>query len=119
MVVEVLPLVHWTPVADAPLGVAGVFNYHGSPIPLMDLSLLLAEQPVRKWMSTRILVIRSATKALVGLLAERVTTTMRQSELEFEESGVEGTKVAIHKGEMIRLVDLDKLLRREACLSQL
>lgn len=39
-VIEVLPLLNIKRVPRAPCGVTGVFNYHGAPVPLIDLSEL-------------------------------------------------------------------------------
>jgi chemotaxis-related protein WspB len=40
-VAEVLPLVNTKNIPRAPLGVIGVFDYHGTPVPLIDLSELV------------------------------------------------------------------------------
>ena len=91
-VVEVLPLVKPKQFPRAPLGVAGVFDYHGEPVPLIDLAELAAGKPSRKWMSTRIILVNYIEKSgkthLVGLLAEQATETMRRSEEDFKDAGV-------------------------------
>lgn len=91
-VVEVLPLVHWKTVPGTVAGVAGVFNYHGSPVPLIDLRDLALSKPSRRWMSTRIIVVEYTgdvqERHLLGLLAERATETIRRSEEEFFDSGI-------------------------------
>jgi chemotaxis-related protein WspB len=121
-VVEVLPLVHWTPVTDTPADVAGIFNYHGVAIPLVDLSERLARRPSRNWMSTRIIVIQrgaGAEKDLLGLVAERVTNTARQNEVDFQNCAAAGAKISIqseaHTGTMIQLIDVEKWFGSEAC----
>ena len=91
-VVEVLPLVNTKQIPRAPLGVTGVFDYHGTPVPLFDLSELLVGTPSRKWMSTRIILVNhrrsSGNIHLIGFLAEHSTETMRLSEEDFKSSGV-------------------------------
>jgi len=91
-VVEVLPLVNVKHIPRAPRGVAGLFNYHGTPVPLVDLTEIAQGTPSRKWMSTRIVLIHHRGKAgeahLVGFLAEHATETMRWSEEDFANSGV-------------------------------
>ena len=91
-VVEVLPLVNTKQIPRAPLGVAGVFDYHGTPVPLIDLSELVMGTPSRKWMSTRIILVNHRGKLggthLIGFLAEHSTETMRRSEEDFQDSGV-------------------------------
>jgi chemotaxis-related protein WspB len=91
-VVEVLPLVHWKHVPDAPRGVVGVMNYHRTPVPVVDLSALIfgVASPIR--MSTRLVVVTagdgaggdgSASRSLLALVAERITGTTRHEEAEF------------------------------------
>ena len=92
-VVEVLPLVNWKCVPRAPAGVAGIIDYHGSPVPLIDLTDLALGKPSRKWMSTRIVVVNyrrdsSSRTHVLGLMAEQATETMRRTEEEFADSGL-------------------------------
>jgi chemotaxis-related protein WspB len=91
-VVEVLPLVNSKHIPRAPLGVAGVFDYHGTPVPLIDFTELAQGTPSRKWLSTRIIVVNYLDKSgrlhLVGFLAEHATETMRRSKQDFANSGV-------------------------------
>jgi chemotaxis-related protein WspB len=72
-VAEVLPLVAITPIPKAPTGVAGLFNYHGAPVPAIDLSQLTMGRPARNRMNTRIVLVhypdgRGKTH-LLGLIA--------------------------------------------------
>jgi chemotaxis-related protein WspB len=91
-VAEILPLVNTKSVPRAPLGVVGVFDYHGSPVPLIDLSEVVQGTSSRKWMSTRIILVNHRSKSgethLIGFLAEHATETMRRSEEDFVDSGV-------------------------------
>jgi chemotaxis-related protein WspB len=91
-VVEVLPLVNSKHVPRAPVGVTGVFDYHGTPVPLIDLTELAQGRPSRKWMSTRIILVNYRDKSgrvhLLGFLAEHATETMHRSEEEFADSGI-------------------------------
>jgi chemotaxis-related protein WspB len=112
-VVEILPLVRWTPVAEGSVDVAGVFNYHGTPIPLVDLSERLAQRPSRNWMSTRIIVIRRGApsdgeKDLLGLVAERATNTARQNEVDFQNCDGAGANLSIQTQMIIQLIDVEK-----------
>jgi chemotaxis-related protein WspB len=91
-VVEILPVVNSKHIPRAPLGVAGVFDYHGAPVPLIDLTELALGRPSRKWMSTRIILVNhhdsSGQSHLLGFLAEHATETMHRSEEDFVDSGV-------------------------------
>src|ERR1700688_216400 len=92
-VVEVLPLVNWKDVARAPAGVAGIIDFHGFTVPLIDLTDLALGKPSRKWMSTRIIVVNyrrdsSSQTHVLGLMAEQATETIRRTEEEFADSGL-------------------------------
>jgi chemotaxis-related protein WspB len=87
-VVEVLPLMDSKTLPGAPTGVTGLINYRGKPVPLVDLTLLLLGQPCARRMSTRIILLSSVTASgephLIGLLAERVTETIRRQDSDFK-----------------------------------
>ena len=44
-VVEVLPCVQVKQIPHAPAGIAGVINYRGAPVPVLDLCLLTLRRP--------------------------------------------------------------------------
>ena len=91
-IAEVLPLVHITRVAQAPHGVAGVFNYRGAPIPVVDLSLLVAGRPAAPRYSTRLVLVQvgdSGRPRLLALIAERATATIQRDAADFVPSGIE------------------------------
>jgi chemotaxis-related protein WspB len=80
------------PLPQAPAWVAGVFRYRGAVLPAVDLSLLIAGQPSRSLLSTRLLLVGNA-KDLdaapgLGLLAERVTGTENVDRDALRETGV-------------------------------
>src|SRR5690349_7256726 len=91
-VVEILPLVKPKQFPRAPVGVAGVFDYHGAPVPLIDLTELALGRASKKWMSTRIILVNYREKSgqthLLGFLAEHATETMHRSEKDFKDAGV-------------------------------
>lgn len=90
-VLEVLPLVELRPIPDAPKGVAGLFNYHGRPVPAVDLAELTLGQPSDPRLSTRIVVINYPDEqgALhpLGLIAEHATEIIRRDQRLFLEPG--------------------------------
>jgi chemotaxis-related protein WspB len=91
-IAEILPLVAITPIPHAPVGVAGIFNYRGAPVPAIDLSRLTLGRPAPARLNTRLVVVhypdgRGETR-LLGLIAERVTETVRRDHAEFVASGV-------------------------------
>lgn len=112
-VVEILPLVYTKQLPHAPVGVAGLFNYRGSPVPAIDLKELAFGEPAGRRLSTRLLLVRypgaDGSHALVGLIVERVTRTARHDAHEFMPSGVRNTR-APYLGPV--LVDSDGMLQR-------
>ena len=60
-VVEVLPLVALKRVPRAHAGVAGVMEYRGQAVPVIDLCALVVGRAAARRVSTRILVVRHAT----------------------------------------------------------
>jgi len=92
LVAEVLPLVAITPIPQAPAGVAGVFDYRGVPVPVIDLSQLTLGRPARNRSNTRIVLVHypngPGRPFLLGLIAERVTETVRRDLGDFVPSGV-------------------------------
>jgi chemotaxis-related protein WspB len=119
-VTEVLPLVNVKQVPRAPLGIAGVFNHHGAPVPLIDLAELTLGKQSRKRMSTRIVLVNfrgaSDKQHAVGLLAEHATETMRRSKEDFTEPGVGVTEASYFEGAatdaagIIQRIGIQKLL---------
>ncbi len=93
-VAEVLPLVQVKKIPRAPVGVAGVFTYHGAPVPVLDLSELALGRPARERLSTRLLLVYypdgAGGRRLLGLIAEKATETMRREPGDFTASGVRG-----------------------------
>jgi chemotaxis-related protein WspB len=91
-VVEVIPLVNIQPLADAPPGVAGLFNYRGRPVPALDLARLTQGRPSEERLSTRILVVQcqggAGTARLLGLIAEQAVKLLHKDSREFLPSGV-------------------------------
>ncbi|MUG92705.1 chemotaxis protein CheW [Scytonema sp. UIC 10036] len=99
-VVEVLSLVILKTLPHTPKYVAGVFNYRGSVVPVLDLCQLMHDRPCCEHFSTRIVLInhcgcdrnetsKSEMPHLVGLIAERVVETLQTSETEMVDPNIE------------------------------
>lgn len=95
-VIEVLPLIALKQIPQAPRGVAGLLNYHGQPVPVLDLSLLALGQPAARRVSTRLLITRcrgpeggDRGEKLLGLLVERATETVTKEPSDFVPAGVD------------------------------
>ena len=91
-VTEVLPLVNLRAVPQAPAGIAGMFDFRGVPVPVIDLSALLVNRPAQPCMSTRLVIVGYPDAAgemrALGLIAERVTRTVVRQPEDFMDSGI-------------------------------
>ena len=123
-VVEVLPLVPARPLPRTPAYVRGIFTYRGGLVPLVDLGVRLADQPLGRRLSTRVIVVdftpREATAPRrLGLVAENVIA-IRSAEdaaaalpaLELEAAPFLGSLLRLG-GRTVQLLEIDRLLPDE------
>ncbi len=119
-VAEVLPLVRLKRIVQAPPAVAGVCDFHGEPVPVVDLSQMALGRPACSRLSTRIILVHFAVgqgeRRLLGLMAERVTQTIRRESTDFVATGVD-VDVARYLGPVtcdasgqIQRIEVDQLL---------
>ncbi len=84
-VTEVIPIVVLRKIQTVPDYVAGVFNYRGSIVPVIDLCYLIHGSACRPRFSTRIVIVNYRNKTeenhYLGLMAERVTETLNRPDL--------------------------------------
>jgi chemotaxis-related protein WspB len=90
--IEVLPFVNLKRLSKAPPGIAGMFDYHGLPVPAVDLSEVFLGRAALRRVSTRMVIVNypgdeDAPRPL-GLITERATTTVRLDAAQFSETGV-------------------------------
>ncbi|MCD6308884.1 MAG: purine-binding chemotaxis protein CheW [Candidatus Latescibacteria bacterium] len=119
-VIEVAPLVRFKKIPKTPEYIACLFNYRGSVIPVVDLTALLTGTPSRQMRSTRIILIlyldSKGAVRILGLVAEKVTDTVKYCESDFQSSGITSEEgayldtVAVDRNEMIQLVEPQKIL---------
>jgi chemotaxis-related protein WspB len=117
-IVAVEPCVRLKGIPQATAGVAGVFDYHGAPVPVVDLSAMALGQPSQASLSTRIVVVRYEGERLLGLLAEKAVDTARYQDADFKDPGVSGAPylgpvVTDSRGGMVQRVELARLLTPE------
>ena len=90
-IIAIVPVVSLREMPQAPHYVAGILNYHGESVPVVDIRVLMAGVKTDIRLSTRIAVIRfdvsRKKQRLLGLLAERLTEVMRIDETRFKASG--------------------------------
>ncbi len=103
-VVEIIPKVSLRQVHQVPEYVAGLFNYRGAIVPVIDLCQLIKKNPSRPYLSTRIMMVNyqgvNNTSCWLGLMAERVTETLNRPDISLEDKGAL-LEEAPYLGEMI------------------
>jgi chemotaxis-related protein WspB len=119
-VVEVLPVVDLKHVPQAPASVAGVLNYRGTPVPVLDLTELLLERRSAARMNTRIVITRyadlSGREHFLALLAERTTDMLRREESDFVSSGLALRRAAylgpvvVEAGRLVQRLEIEHLV---------
>jgi len=93
-VVEVLPLLDIKRIPQAQPAIAGICNYRGVPVPVIDLNQLMSNRPAQARFNTRIVLVRyredDTNERLLGLIAEQVNETVKRDAADFIDSGVDG-----------------------------
>jgi chemotaxis-related protein WspB len=122
-VFEVTPVLKLKKIPSAPDYVAGLCNFRGMSIPVLDISALALGVPCQLLLSTRMIVVNyildSGGVKPLGLLAEHATQTATIREADLQAPGIQADsapwlgKVAISSGELVQLVDVDELLTPE------
>ena len=81
-VIEIVPRLPLRPQPGAPDFVAGLLNFRGNPVPVLDLGTLTLGAPCADQLSTRIILIhytlKSGRKRVLGLIAEAVTDAVKK-----------------------------------------
>ncbi len=104
-VVEVIPRVILRKIHHAPEYVAGLFNYRGGIVPVIDLCHLIQGKPSRSHLSTRIIMVNYVAKdnsrRCFGLMAERVTETLNKPDTIWVDNGTQADKPYPYLGGII------------------
>lgn len=114
-VIEVIPLVRLEHVPRVDACIAGIFNYRGQTVPVVDLCLFFNNQPCRSNLGSRIILIAMQTK-IIGLLAEHVTEAIKCNESDIGNSGIRAAhaeflgKIYKHQHEIIQIIDTEKII---------
>jgi chemotaxis-related protein WspB len=118
--IEVVPLLPVRALARAPQGVAGVINYRGQVVPVVDLCQLALGRPSAERSSTRLLVLHwkpdGRESRLLALMVERAvneqlidTHTLTAPPVRIDATPYLG-KLAMAGGQLVQLVDAAQLL---------
>jgi chemotaxis-related protein WspB len=124
---EVAPMVALKKVPHAPECVAGLFNYRGMIVPVIDLRQFIHKTPCQLRLSTRIILVeylkQDKTRGVFGIMAERITEAVDRSKDDFIPPGIAMDDapylggILMENKEMIQLVDLERLAKSLQILS--
>ena len=93
-VVEIIPYVKLTALLNLPDYLAGLCNYRGFSVPVIDLCSLFLKRPCNKKLSTRIIVVEigegNSADKMVGLMVEKATEIVKVEDENFMDAGVYG-----------------------------
>ena len=120
---EIVPLVNLKDMPGSPDYLAGIFNYRGAVVPVIDLRMLIQGHRCQMRLSTRIILVDwlegdASSPSVIGLMAERVTETVKKPEHAFVSSGLKVENAPFLGGfimeqdEMIQFIDLGRLRDR-------
>jgi chemotaxis-related protein WspB len=122
-ILEVTPVPEFRAAPQAPAYIAGLMNYRGRTIPVLDLTRLIEGRASRPAFSTRLLLARyepGGPGAVLGLVAERAVETLSCSESDFAPAGISVPdtpylgEAAILNGRMVQRLSLDEALGEQA-----
>lgn len=116
---EVAPMVALKKIPHAPDCVAGLFNYRGMIVPVIDLRQLIHGTPCQLRFSTRIILVDDLRPEhapyVFGIMAERITEAINKPEGDFLPPGIIMPNapylggILMENKAMIQLIDLDRL----------
>lgn len=120
-VVAVLPLTPCKSLPGAPPWVAGLLAHGSAHVPVIDVSRLALGQPAAARVSTRLVLVRhaladQAPAALLGLILEQATDTLRCDPQDFVSSAVRNDgapylgPVLQHRGALVQRIEVAALL---------
>ena len=127
-VVEVIPRINLKKLARSSAHIAGVFDYRGRIVPVVDLCQLICGTDCKESLSTRIILFKIKTggtsegsgsgsgEEIIGLMAEKVTETRKMSPDDFRFTGVRNEthpylgEISTSKNDMIQFIRVENLL---------
>lgn len=122
-IIEIVPYANLRPIPKAPDYIAGLLNYGGVSVPVMDISFMMSGKPCEIRLSSRIVLAnytQGDQSVCMGLLIEHLTETVRYDEDDFTDSGVALEespylgKVVIDDNQIVQLVNLSDIIPEAA-----
>jgi purine-binding chemotaxis protein CheW len=107
-VIEIAAMVEVTRIAGAASSLLGVVNRHGTPIPMLDLRMVL-EQPASPVDASMLFIVAQFENRSVGLVVDEVLQVEYTADWSHESTRyIEG--IIIQRGRLIQIVSLQRVL---------
>lgn len=115
---KVLSPVTLRKIPGADVAVAGILDYMGKALPVVDLAALYTGQPCLRKLSSRILIVKYrklAASHLLGLLVAEATDTINVDSSSLQSANVASRpdmglgSVLVHNGRWVQLVQAENL----------
>lgn len=123
-IIEIVPFANLKRIPKAPPYVAGLLNYRGDTVPVIDVCFLMSEKLCELKLSSRIALVNykddEGKQVCIGLLIEHLTETVRFDEKDFSDSGVALKdnpylgQVVIDDDCIVQMVNIRKIIPEEA-----
>ena len=122
-IIEIVPYANLKRIPKSPAYVAGLLNYRGAAVPVIDICSLMGDRPCGLKLSSRIALVnyqQDSRSVRIGLLIEHLTETARFDEADFSDSGVSleaGSylgKIVIDDIGIVQRVNIKKIIPPEA-----
>jgi chemotaxis-related protein WspB len=123
-IIEIVPYANLQRIPQAPDYLAGLLNYRGDTIPVVDICYLMSGKPCELKLSSRIAMTNymdeDGRSVCIGLLIERLTETAIYKVSDFSDSGValEDSpylgKVIVDDKHIIQLVSVREIIPEAA-----
>lgn len=123
-IIEIVPYANLQQIPKAPAYVAGLLNYRGDSVPVIDICFLMSDKPCEAKLSSRIALVNyhgdDGRSACIGLLIEHLTETVRYNEDDFSDSGVTLEespylgKVVIDDNRIVQMVNISEIIPEAA-----
>lgn len=122
-VVEVVPRVELLALPKAPAFVAGLLNYRGDAVPVLDLCVLMHGESCAAVFGSRIVLVHyrhlQQSSRVLGLIVARVTETLERAPEDFRSSAISGdatpylAEVTPYRNGLAQRIDVEQLLPAE------
>jgi len=107
-IVEIIPSIKLRHLTGVPDYIAGVFDYRGKIVPVVDINIRTIKKPVKQRLSTRIILLRypftEDQQPIVGIMGEGMTDIIEIDESKIQEKEIK-SKDAPHLGALLKYND--------------